>query len=208
MWDWNGTLFNDMSVCISVMNEILLQKNLRPISDIDRYRALFCFPVKEYYAKLHFDFEKDTFDTLATTFIEKYAVACSQCKLYDGAIDVIRRIKNAGGIQQLIVSVTEINHLKQQMAPFEMAKYFDYVLGIDDHHAESKVELAKSWVSAHDVDCTKALFIGDTIHDFEVSQAIGCDCILIAKGHQSVQTLLATKAHVVSDITNIVKYIL
>lgn len=33
------------------------------------------------------------------------------------------------------------------------------------------------------------LLIGDTVHDYEVAKELGCECVLIASGHQSKKEL-------------------
>ena len=36
---------------------------------------------------------------------------------------------------------------------------------------------------------SEVVLIGDTLHDAEVAEAIGVDCVLVAHGHQSKQRL-------------------
>jgi len=59
IWDWNGTLLNDVEWCIKVMNQLLVQRSLPPISDVSAYYEVFCFPIIKYYKNLKFDFEKN-----------------------------------------------------------------------------------------------------------------------------------------------------
>ncbi len=206
VWDWNGTLFNDVLVCIESMNEILLSKNLKGISNIDEYRLLFCFPVKKYYEKLPFDFSVDTFEDLAQIYIANYSKNFKKAKLFNGATDVLNKIKSLG-IQQLIVSASKQDSLNAQMQPFNLEKFFIEIMGINDHYAVSKIELAKRWVSQNGISFSDIIFIGDTIHDFEVSQAIGSNCILISQGHQAKNILQSTSATIVSDICDVLQYI-
>ena len=42
--------------------------------------------------------------------------------------------------------------------------------------------LAKEWKETHKGE--KAIFIGDTTHDYETAQLLGADCYLISAGHQ------------------------
>ena len=55
IWDYNGTLLNDVNLCVEVINDMLSSRNL-PLMTVDKYRELFDFPVKDYYAKTGFDF--------------------------------------------------------------------------------------------------------------------------------------------------------
>jgi phosphoglycolate phosphatase len=71
IWDWNGTLLNDVSVCVEAMNEMLSERNLTILND-STYRNVFTFPVKNYYQKLGFDFDQEPFEIPAMQFMDLY----------------------------------------------------------------------------------------------------------------------------------------
>ena len=48
VWDWNGTLLDDVSLAIDVMNKMLSENDLVQI-DNETYKKLFEFPVQRYY---------------------------------------------------------------------------------------------------------------------------------------------------------------
>ncbi|MBN2352282.1 MAG: hypothetical protein JXD23_06910 [Spirochaetales bacterium] len=54
VWDWNGTLLNDMEACIRSMNLMLENRSLPPI-DFETYRNVFTFPVIDYYRAVGID---------------------------------------------------------------------------------------------------------------------------------------------------------
>jgi len=54
VWDWNGTLLNDMEACIRSMNLMLEKRRLPPI-DFETYRSVFTFPVIDYYRAVGID---------------------------------------------------------------------------------------------------------------------------------------------------------
>jgi len=37
IWDWNGTLINDVDLCIKITNDMLIQRK-KPIIDADIYK--------------------------------------------------------------------------------------------------------------------------------------------------------------------------
>lgn len=57
IWDWNGTILNDVDHAVAMMNTLLVEHNL-PLIDREYYREIFDFPVLHYYQKLGFNFEK------------------------------------------------------------------------------------------------------------------------------------------------------
>ena len=53
IWDWNGTLINDGELCVSIVNELLLELSIPSVS-LQFYRENFQFPVRSYYEKIGF----------------------------------------------------------------------------------------------------------------------------------------------------------
>ena len=56
------------------------------------------------------------------------------------------------------------------------------------------------WMSELGLSQDKVLFVGDTVHDFDVAQAIGVDCVLLPSGHQERAKLEATSATVLDNL--------
>ena len=52
LWDWNGTLLDDVWTGTAAMNALLKKYDLPLLRDIEHYRSVFCFPVSAYYEKL------------------------------------------------------------------------------------------------------------------------------------------------------------
>ena len=50
IWDWNGTLLNDVKLCADIMNNLLKTRSL-PTITLEKYREIFTFPVKDYILK-------------------------------------------------------------------------------------------------------------------------------------------------------------
>jgi len=60
IWDWNGTLLDDVDICIDTINALLSKYKKKPISK-ESYKSLFTFPVQNYYSKLGFDLSLESF---------------------------------------------------------------------------------------------------------------------------------------------------
>jgi len=61
IWDWNGTLLNDVDICVESINILLSERGHKPLSK-SLYREIFTFPVKAYYELAGFDFTNESFD--------------------------------------------------------------------------------------------------------------------------------------------------
>ena len=85
LWDWNGTLLDDVWLCLDIISSMLIRRGKKGI-DSKRYKTIFGFPVQTYYERPGFDFRKESFDSAATEFCDNYARRVGECRLHDGAI--------------------------------------------------------------------------------------------------------------------------
>ncbi len=110
-------------------------------------------------------------------------------------------------ITQTVLSASELNNLLLQIKLLGVEQFFDDIIGISNIYAESKVNIAKKYIADKKLDMEKVLLIGDTIHDFDVANALGINCVLIANGHQNREKLLTCGVPVLFDIADILEII-
>lgn len=204
IWDWNGTLYDDVKIGIDAMNEMLKLKGCEPYLTTEKYREIFGFPVSEYYKRVGFDFDVFPFDELAQLYINIYTPLQKKAFLFEDARMVLERFNNMG-VKQIVISACEKNRLYEQINQFDIMHYFSAVIGTEDNFAVSKAQLAQNWFVQNGVNPHEAVFIGDTVHDFEVAQAVGCKCILVADGHQSLNLLTETGEDIVNKLGEIME---
>lgn len=196
IWDFNGTIFDDVDAGIASVNKMLSDRGLPVISDKEEYRRIFKFPIISYYKDLGFDFEKEPYEVLAPIWVELYNKNSEDSALQRDALNALGYFKNLE-LGQVLLSATERKMLLGQIEKLGIAEYFDEVLGLDDIHAYSKKDLALEWRAANPE--ARPLVIGDTEHDADVAKAIGADCILLCNGHQSRETLQKCEGCVVCE---------
>ena len=98
--------------------------------------------------------------------------------------------------------------LTRQAEERHVTGYFDRLLGLGDIYAKSKVELGLRFMREEGIDPARAVMIGDSVHDFEVAQAMKTACVLQCSGHQSRETLAATGAPVAEGLREAAQLIL
>ena len=201
IWDFNGTLLNDMQVCVDCMNILLEERALPPIGT-EQYREIFTFPVKEYYIHLGFDFEKEDFEVPAHRFIDLYRERLPNAPLHDEVKSVMDHFRKKG-YRQVVLSAMEQEFLDEAMRSKGIEHYFDRIAGITDHLGEGKNEMARSLIGTLPAAKSEIIMIGDTLHDYEVSQANGIRCILITHGHQSLARLNGVDCPKVSNFNEL-----
>ncbi len=202
IWDWNGTIFCDVELGIEIMNALLRQRRL-PLLTSSSYRRVFTMPVKDYYARLGFDFAKEPFEVVGKLWMDEYERRKFECGLYDGIVSVLDRIQHLG-LGQSILSAYPQHTLDELVNHYGLRKYFTHVVGLDNIYAASKLHLGRTLIKRLGAGKQEAVVIGDTEHDYEVACAIHADCILVANGHQSKSRLQALGALVLDDIKELV----
>ena len=196
IWDFNGTLLDDVQVCIRSANRLLAAHGLPTVDSEDTYRAKFGFPIVDYYRRLGFDFEKAPYADLAVEWVAYYLEESGNAVLYPDVRDALEMGKRYG-LSQLILSATEAGMLERQVSELGIRPYFDDVLGLGNIHAHSKEELGQLWRAQH--PNARVLLIGDTDHAARVAETINADCVLLSRGHQSGQILEQCPALFVAD---------
>ena len=190
IWDFNGTVLDDVRLGIDCVNTMLAKRGLPTLPDEIAYRRVFGFPIEDYYRRVGFDFEKEDYNTvLAPEWVALYLAGEGGCPMNEGVAETIAAIRGRG-LHQIMLSASKLTHLEGQLARLGLANSFEEVLGLDNIHARSKAFLAVEWKRAH--PHARPLFVGDTEHDADVAEAIGADCVLYVGGHQS-ETLLAAR---------------
>ncbi|MCL2376631.1 MAG: HAD hydrolase-like protein [Defluviitaleaceae bacterium] len=205
IWDWNGTLLDDVAWCIKCINIMLARRGISTLQSLANYHNAFCFPIIRYYENVGFNFNSEAFEDVAKEYIALYHGGKSgNCGLHPNAEATLRLIHQSGATQ-IILSASETDNLLSQISEFNIAHYFDEMLGLSDIYAKSKVDIGLDYMARKGVD--NALLIGDTQHDYEVAQALGADCVLVSSGHQSKDALLSCGVPVLDDISYVSKYI-
>jgi len=204
LWDWNGTLIDDAWLGVAVMNEMLEKKKL-PTITVDYYRAVFGFPVRDYYRQLGFSIDEDpVWEEVANDFISGYHRRMHEVQLFPDAVATLAALKERG-VTQIILSAMEQKTLTRHVAALGIADYFNHVQGIDNHYADGKGHMAQALGERLGVDPKNILFVGDPLHDIEAARRIGCDCLICARGHQSKERLLAAGVPVVDRFDELTK---
>ena len=200
LWDFNGTLFDDVQVNIDTVNAMLARREMDIVTSKTAYHRVFGFPIIDYYRRLGFDLEKESYDDIAGEWAQDYKRFSKNATLYPGIVTKLQEIK-AAGIPQIVYSASQKEMLTQQLASLGVLSCFDELLALDTLHAYSKLDIGKAWFSR--TKPAHAVLLGDTKHDFDVASEIGIDCILIANGHARNDALKGLPCPVYRDIRDV-----
>ena len=199
IWDWNGTILNDIDYAVKTLETLLSSQNLPPIT-VEKYKAIFGFPIKDFYGKLGLSYEKTSFEELCDQFVSAFMSNISSCKPFIRVLTIIKQLHDHGRAQS-VLSATDQENLDKMIKHFELLPYFKNVYGLGDKFAASKVQRGQELMKVSDFKPEDTIMIGDTLHDLEVGNSLGIEVALITHGHQEAQRLAAKHDGVYSIIS-------
>jgi len=205
IWDWNGTLINDVEISMSTINEALSKGGLQTISE-DYYRNHFTFPVRDFYAQLGLKFNGQGFNRYSAAFMETYLQKSKSASLQKGAEESLKFFREKD-VRQYILSAMEQSMLEGMLRDFGIIGYFDRVRGLENMHANSKADAGQKLMQETRTIKGNTVIIGDTLHDFEVAGALGVSCFLLSCGHHAHSRLESAKVPVFGNHYDLLKYI-
>lgn len=108
-FDFNGTLLNDVDLCLELLNGLLRGQNKKEVT-LEEYKNIFTFPIEEYYRRAGIDFNIESFQSLSLKFIKEYQPRSLECGLYLKVYETINKLRELG-YHTYILSASEKNNL-------------------------------------------------------------------------------------------------
>lgn len=204
IWDYNGTLLDDVSISYEILNILLTRHGFARVKSIEIYKEIFGFPIIEYYKRAGFDFTRVSYSQLAEEYMEINKQMVKTCPLHTGAKEVLRYI-HSRNIKQIVLSACEQVALDTQLKALGIAHYFDEIIGTKNVLGEGKLHMGLAWQAKCGI--TSAVMCGDTLHDLEVAKALGAKCVLLSAGHHSKSILNSTGEIVIDQLGELINYI-
>ena len=202
IWDWNGTLLDDTHMCYTIANEMRQERGMSLMEGVEEYRRYFTFPVVDYYRRMGYSFETEPFENISRQFVSMYAARYPTSSLQPCAKEALAAVLETGA-RQVLLSATGQDRLDEQVEFFQLNGYFERVIGNSNNLAHGKADYAKEFLRESGVDPARALFVGDTDHDFEIASSIGCGCALLIAGHQTKEHLSSLGATLVGSLCEV-----
>lgn len=199
IWDWNGTLLNDLRLCVTILNLSLEKRSIPPIS-IEDYKKNFLFPIKSFYENIGFDFQKESFEESNEEFHKNFENNFKTLALQPYAKETISSIKSLGKTQS-ILSATMQEKLVEQVSFFSLESFIDNIVGLQNTPSGfGKEHEGRELLSYVEVPKEETIIVGDSMLDFNVSNSLGIDCALVLNGHNDYDRLKNTGSPVFKDI--------
>ncbi len=201
IWDFNGTLIDDIDAALASVNDMLKRRNL-PVINFEQYASYVDTPIIKFYEHIFDDLYSMNFDEIALEFNEGYENHLKERAVMGNSEEVLGYFNNLGKLQT-VISATHIDKVTKRLGEFGLTDYFDRILAHDNLIAEDKTHLAVRYFAEKGINPKEAIVIGDCVADFKMAMAIGCDCVLTTQGHQSRKEFAETTAIVIDSLTEL-----
>lgn len=204
VWDFNGTIVDDVGIGIDSVNPMLAARGLDIIPSVAFYREIFDFPIIDYYRHLGFDFSREPYEIVAHEWVKNYKALSPHAPCVKGVRELIDYFEEIGAVQ-MILSASESEMLKEKLSELGLLNKFSRLLALDNIYAHSKLDIAKAYFE--DKDKSKYVIIGDTVHDAQVARELGVDAYLVECGHHPKHKLEKTGFPVFDDMHALLEYV-
>ena len=202
VWDWNGTLLDDLHLVVSSTNEAFSAVG-GPSVDSDEHRRQFRRPVAEFYAEmLERAVDAEEFGRLDRIFHDAYRVGLTSTSL---AADAMSAITSWAGTQSLL-SMWFHHELVPALETYGLAGVFARVDGL---RTEVGGDLKAGHLARHlaelGVSGEQAVLIGDSLDDGEAADSVGAASVLYTGGFTDPARLRASGRPVADTLEDAVR---
>ncbi|GIE97821.1 HAD family hydrolase [Paractinoplanes rishiriensis] len=189
VWDWNGTLLDDLSLVVSSTNHAFAAVGGRSV-DSDEHRARFRRPVAEFYAEiLGRAVDEEEFGKLDRIFHDAYRLGLTSMAL---AADAKTAITAWPGSQSLL-SMWFHSELVPAVETYGLTGLFTRVDGL---RTEIGGHLKAGHLATHldelGVAGEEAVLIGDSLDDAAAADSVGAAAVLYTGGFTHPDRLRAS----------------
>lgn len=184
IFDWSGTLVDDLGPVIEATNEVLGRYGVAPL-DREAFRRQFRLPYREFYAEV---LPEVPLAELEGHFRTAFAAAVSPVTVLPHAREKLEWCE-AAGIRAFVLTSMDEAAFALQLAQFGFGHHFEATYaGVVD-----KREVIHRILATHGLDPAETAFVGDMTHDIETARHGGIASIAVLTGYQHSEVLAAVR---------------
>lgn len=197
IFDWSGTLVDDMGPVIEATNAVLEKYGVAPY-DREGFRRSFRLPYHEFYEELLPGVE---LAELEAHFRPAFDQAVTPVTVLPHAREKLEWAKRRG-MRMFVLTSMDPTAFKRQLDDFDMSGFFEetYAGVLDKRH------LIEEILESHGLHKDETAFIGDMTHDIETARHGGISSIAVLTGYHHAEVLAAVRPDItVPDLGVLVK---
>lgn len=200
VWDWNGTLLDDIAAVIGATNAAFAELGLEQIT-LERYRELYTVPVPKFYERLMGRLPTDDeWLVMDGAFHRHYWQQAEGCGLTAGAAELLAE-RQAAGLTQSLLSLAPHEELMPLVRRHGIAERFLRVDGRVDRSTDGKSgHMVRHLAALEGVPAERVVVIGDAADDAVAALHVGARAVLYTGGSHSRASLARVGVPVVDSL--------
>lgn len=204
VWDWNGTLLDDLEVVIEAANVGLAEYGIQPL-DEDRYRDHFTRPVRVFYDSLFGRRVTDQeWERLNDVFHLEYMARAEAARLAEDALEALDAVGTDSSAQSLL-SMSPQQWLEGIVERKRVSHRFSLVSGLSGETGGLKAAHMAEHIYALGIDPGRTVVIGDTPDDATAARHVGAHVVLYDGGSHHLPVLQRAEAPVAHSLVEAVE---
>ncbi|MEU3476579.1 HAD family hydrolase [Streptomyces sp. NPDC033754] len=204
VWDWNGTLLDDIGAVIGATNAAFAELGLEQIT-LERYRELYTVPVPKFYERLMGRLPTDAeWTVMDDAFHRHYWVRAEDCGLTAGAAELLAARQDSGFTQSLL-SLAPHAELIPLVRRHGIAERFVRMDGRVGQSTDGKSgHMVRHLAALGAVAADRVVVIGDAADDAVAAAHVGAKAVLYTGGSHSRASLERVGVPVVDSLAEAV----
>lgn len=210
VWDWNGTLFDDLEIVVASVNVSLRSIGAPPI-DVETYRSVYQRPLYRFYENLlGRPVAPEEMRSIDDDFHAAYHALLDQARLTVDARRAVEMVAGRGQTQ----SVLSMWWHDQLVPAVHFFGLDEYMLAVDGHRG-GPGESKERHLAAHVEQLTRLfpdlvrreemVAVGDVTDDADAARAAGVRCVLYDGGSQPREVLASRGVPVAATLVEAVE---
>jgi phosphoglycolate phosphatase-like HAD superfamily hydrolase len=207
VWDWNGTLLNDLWAVVDATNYSLRNYGARALAT-DDYRRVFRRPVKTFHEELiGRTLSPEEWRAIDQDYWRRYDDLFPRTALATHARSLLSLLRNRG-LQQTLLSMTSHDRLRRSVIYHDLVQFFTRIDGRGEQDGDAKLATLKRHVDGLHLDPREIYVIGDTVDDALSASELGLKYVLVAACSFEGLDRLLEVSEVAETLTDAVRLIL
>ncbi len=184
IFDWSGTLVDDLGPVIEATNAVL-EKYEQPPLDREHFRRRFRLPYREFYSEV---LPQVPLEELEAHFRPAFDQAATPVTILPHAREKLEWCATRG-IRAFVLTSMDTTAFERQMDEFGLRGFFEATYsGVLD-----KRDVIHHILASHELNPAETAFIGDMTHDVETARHGGVSSIAVLTGYNHPEQLASVR---------------
>ncbi|NPA78851.1 MAG: HAD-IIIA family hydrolase [Gammaproteobacteria bacterium] len=197
IFDWDGTLMDSVGLIVDAMR-YAAEKHGLTVTD-EATKSIIGIALVDAFPIL-FPNDSNKYDELLATYSEYYVKHCDNDKLFDGIKELIQDL-HAQGKTLAIATGKKRKGLQRVLPNSGVQAFFTLTKTADETAGKPNPLMLEQILVETGTRIEDAVFIGDSIHDIRMANAIQMDSIAVSYGCEKADVL--AKEHPTKLVTTI-----